>query len=234
MAEEKEKINYGEIGLRAGLEVHQQLATHKLFCSCPSLVRQDEPHFKVVRELRPLAGELGAIDPAAIFERKKKKHYVYEGYNDSTCLVELDEEPPHEINPEALKTALIVAKLLHCEFPDVLQVMRKTVIDGSNTSGFQRTLLVGLNGYLETSFGKVGIQTVVLEEDAARRIAEDSMSVTFRLDRLGIPLIEIATAPDCKSPEQVKEVAEKLGALLRATGKAARGIGTKTRPQHFY
>jgi len=226
MAEEKEKINYGEIGLRAGLEVHQQLATHKLFCSCPSLVRQDEPHFKVVRELRPLAGELGAIDPAAIFERKKKKHYVYEGYNDSTCLVELDEEPPHEINPEALKTALIVAKLLHCEFPDVLQVMRKTVIDGSNTSGFQRTLLIGLNGYLETSFGKVGIQTVVLEEDAARRIAEDSMSVTFRLDRLGIPLIEIATAPDCKSPEQVKEVAEKLGALLRATGKAARGIGT--------
>ncbi|MGC8940917.1 MAG: Glu-tRNA(Gln) amidotransferase subunit GatE [Candidatus Nanoarchaeia archaeon] len=220
------ELNYAELGLKAGVEIHQQLATQKLFCCCPSQIRRDAPHFKIKRELRPLAGELGKIDPAAIFERKKRKYYIYEGYFDTNCLVELDEEPPHEINPEALKIALIVAKMLHCKFPDVLQVMRKTIVDGSNTSGFQRTVLIGTNGYLETSFGKVGIQSVALEEDAARRIAEDSESVTFRLDRLGIPLIEISTTPDCHTPEQVREVAEKLGILLRATGKVARGLGT--------
>jgi Glu-tRNA(Gln) amidotransferase subunit E-like FAD-binding protein len=72
----------------------------------------------------------------------------------------------------------------------------------------------------------VGIQTVVLEEDSARRTSETSESVTFRLDRLGIPLVEIATDPDCKNPEQVQEVAEKIGLLLRATGKVMRGLGT--------
>ena len=218
--------DYDRHGLMSGIEIHQQLATNKLFCCCPSTIRQDNPHFVVKRELRPLAGELGKIDSAAIFERKKKKHYLYEGYSDTTCLVELDEEPPHPINQEALDIALLIAKMLNCKFPDVVQVMRKTVIDGSNTSGFQRTALIGYDGFIETSFGKVGIQSVALEEDAGRRTAETPMSVTFRLDRLGIPLIEIATAPDCKTPEQVKEAAEKLGMLLRATGKVMRGIGT--------
>jgi Glu-tRNA(Gln) amidotransferase subunit E-like FAD-binding protein len=219
-------IDYEKIGLKAGLEIHQQLATNKLFCNCPSKVRHEEPHFKIVRELRPLAGELGKIDPAAIFERKKRKYYIYEGYIDTNCLVELDEEPPHLINEEALNIALLIAKMLNCKFPDAIQIMRKTVIDGSNTSGFQRTALVGHKGFIKTSFGNVGIQTVVLEEDAARRIEETAESVTFRLDRLGIPLIEIATAPDCKSPQQVKEVAEAIGILLRSTGKVLRGIGT--------
>jgi Glu-tRNA(Gln) amidotransferase subunit E-like FAD-binding protein len=218
--------DYQEIGLKSGIEIHQQLATHKLFCPCPSEVRQTKPDFTVKRELRPLAGELGEIDPAAIFERKKRKYYIYEAYDDTTCLVELDEEPPHPVNPEALDIALLIAKMLHCKFPDVVQVMRKTVINGSNTSGFQRTALIGYDGFIETSFGKVGIQSVALEEDAARRTAENPESVTFRLDRLGIPLVEIATAPDCKTPEQVKELAEKLGALLRSTGKVIRGIGT--------
>jgi len=219
-------MGYAKIGLKAGLEIHQQLDTHKLFCPCPSEIRKDKPDIIVTRELRPLAGETGKIDPAAIFERKKRKYYIYEAYSDSTCLVELDEEPPHPINQEALDTALLVAKMLHCEIPDELQVMRKTVVDGSNTSGFQRTVLVGINGWLDTKYGRVGIQNVSLEEDAARRIAEDKDSVTFRLDRLGIPLIEIGTAPDIKTPEQGRELAEKIGMLLRATGKVKRGLGT--------
>ncbi|UCD03811.1 MAG: hypothetical protein JSW73_04705, partial [Candidatus Woesearchaeota archaeon] len=121
---------------------------------------------------------------------------------------------------------LTIAKLLNCEFPDTIQVMRKTVIDGSNTSGFQRTVLVGLDGWLEMPFGKVGINFLSLEEDAGRRVAEDKNSVTYRLDRLGIPMLEIVTAPDMKTPEQVAEVARKIGLLVRATGKAMRGIGT--------
>ncbi len=219
-------LDYQKLGLKSGLEIHQQLATHKLFCNCPSQLRQDAPHFTVKRELRPMAGETGEIDIAAAFEKKKRKFYIYEGYKDTTCLVELDEEPPHQINSEALELTLTVAKMLHCKFPDTIQVMRKTVVDGSNTSAFQRTALAAHDGWLETSFGRVGIQTVCLEEDSGRRTAEDPDSVTYRLDRLGIPLIEIATAPDIHTPEQAKEAAEKLGMLLRSTGKVIRGIGT--------
>jgi len=211
---------------RAGLEIHQQLATSKLFCPCPSVIRREKPDIKIERELRPLAGETGEIDIAALFEKLKGKRFVYEAYSDSNCLVELDEEPPHLINQRALQIALRIAKALNCEIPPVLQVMRKTVVDGSNTSGFQRTVLVGLNGWIETSFGKVGITNVCLEEDSARRIAEDDKTVTFRLDRLGIPLVEIGTTPDCKSPEQVRELAEKIGLLLRMSGEVARGLGT--------
>src|SRR3989338_1945599 len=116
--------------------------------------------------------------------------------------------------------------MLHCKFPDVAQVMRKTVVDGSNTSGFQRTALIGKDGYINTSFGKVGIESIILEEDSARRVDEDADSVTFRLDRLGIPLIEITTKPDIKTPEQAKETAEKIGSILRSTGKVMRGLGT--------
>ncbi|MBD3262802.1 Glu-tRNA(Gln) amidotransferase subunit GatE [Candidatus Woesearchaeota archaeon] len=219
-------MGYAKIGLKAGLEIHQQLDTNKLFCACPSVIRKDKPDLVVTRELRPLAGETGEIDPAAIFEGKKRKFYKYEAYNDTTCLVELDEEPPHKINQEALEAALLVAKMLHCDIPETIQIMRKTVVDGSNTSGFQRTCLIGTNGYLDTKYGKVGIQNINLEEDACRRTNEDKESVTFRLDRLGIPLIEIGTAPDIKTPEQGRELAEKIGMLLRSTGKVKRGLGT--------
>lgn len=219
-------MDYQKIGLKSGLEIHQHLDTKKLFCDCPSVVRTDIPTVIVKRELRPLAGETGKIDPAALFEKKKRKYYLYEVYPDTNCLVEMDEEPPHLVNTEAVDIALLIAKIFHCEIPDTIQFMRKTVVDGSNTSGFQRTALIGMNGFVETSFGKVGINNMYLEEEAGRRTAETPDSVTFRLDRLGIAEVEIATAPDCKTPEQVKETAEKIGSLLRSTGKVRRGIGT--------
>ncbi len=220
------KINYNKIGFKAGLEIHQQLSTNKLFCSCPSLLRKEKPDFKVERNLRARPGESGKIDKAAAHAQEKGLFYVYEGYDDTTCLVELDEQPPKNVNSKAFETALIVAAALHCTFPDYVQVMRKTVVDGSNTSGFQRTMLIGTNGYLEVNGDKIGIESVCLEEDAARRTSETKKNVTYRLDRLGIPLIEIATAPDIKNSDQAKKVAKEIGMLLRATGKAMRGIGT--------
>ena len=226
MLTEVHKMEHKKLGLKIGLEIHQQLKTHKLVCKCPSEIRKDEPDFRIKRELRPMAGESGKIDVAALYEKTKKLHYIYEGYNNTTCLVEIDEEPPSEFNQEALGIVLLLAKMLHCKFPDVAQVMRKTVVDGSNTSGFQRTALIGKDGYINTSFGKVGIESIILEEDSARRVDEDADSVTFRLDRLGIPLIEITTKPDIKTPEQAKETAEKIGSILRSTGKVMRGLGT--------
>jgi Glu-tRNA(Gln) amidotransferase subunit E-like FAD-binding protein len=219
-------MDYNKLKFKAGLEIHQQLETNKLFCSCPSVLRDEKPDLIIKRRLRSSEGESGEKDVAAEFEALKNKEFIYEGYNDSNCLVEFDEEPPHDMNEDALEIVLQVALLLKCKLVDEIQVMRKVVVDGSNTSGFQRTALVGYNGYLQTSRGKVGIASVAVEEDAARRIKTDKNSVVFRLDRLGIPLIEIATDPDIKDPEHCKEVAEKLGMILRSTGKVKRGLGT--------
>jgi len=219
-------LDYQKIGLKCGIEIHQQLDTHKLFCSCPSEIREGSPNVIVSRRLRAVAGEMGGIDPAALHEFLRDRKFLYEAYSESNCLVELDDEPPHPLNAEALRTTVEVSLLLNARPVDELQVMRKTVIDGSNTSGFQRTVLVAMDGFIEMPEGRVGIPTVCLEEDAARKIKEEGSVTTYRLDRLGIPLVEIATTPDIKSPQHAREVAEKLGMVLRATNKVKRGLGT--------
>jgi len=220
----EEKFDYQKLGLKCGLEVHQQLDTQKLFCNCSSLLRQNEPDFTVKRKLHTVAGESGKIDIAAKHEMEKNKEFIYQGY-DTTCLVELDEEPPHQINIEALKIALQISILLNAKILPITQIMRKTVIDGSNTSGFQRSVLIARDGYVETKYGNVVIKGIFLEEDAARIISKDQGISIFRLDRLGIPLIEVTTAPDIKSPEQAKEVALHIGDILRSC-KVKRGLGT--------
>ncbi|MGV8152329.1 MAG: Glu-tRNA(Gln) amidotransferase subunit GatE [Candidatus Nanoarchaeia archaeon] len=216
--------------MKAGLEIHQQLDTNKLFCSCPSILRNDDPKFEVKRKLHAVKGESGEIDIAAKYEATKDKEFVYQAY-DTTCLVELDEEPPHNINYQALLTALHIALHLNCEIIPIVQIMRKTVVDGSNTGGFQRTALIARNGYVETQFGKVRIENVFLEEDSARPVNSkeednsENKTRVYRLDRLGIPLVEIQTAPDIKSAGQAKEVALFIGDILRSC-KVKRGIGT--------
>ncbi len=223
-------VDYTTLGLKVGLEIHQQLNTNKLFCDCPCEIRDDAPDRIVKRILRAAAGETGIVDVAASAEIEKQKYYVYEYYDDTTCLVELDEEPPHELNHDALGIVLQLAAIMHCEVVDEIHVMRKTVVDGSNTSGFQRTALIARNGFIEfESAGKlckVDIETVCLEEDAARIIAKNSDHDVYRLDRLGIPLIEIATAPDITTPQMAKDCAAHIGMLLRSTGKVKRGLGT--------
>lgn len=218
-------MDYKKLGLKAGLEIHQQLNTNKLFCNCPTILRNDEPSYKIKRKLNPVVGETGKIDSAALYEKEKKQTFEYLVY-DTNCLVELDEEPPHNINQESLKIAIQIALLFNCKIFPVTQVMRKTVIDGSNTSGFQRTVLIGYDGYIKTSQGIVRIETIALEEDSARKvIQEDSKFTQYKLDRLGFPLVEITTYPDLKTPEQIKEAALNIGEILRAC-EVKRGIGT--------
>lgn len=219
-------IDYKKVGFRCGLEIHQQTDTLKLFCNCPSIVHDESPTIHIKRGLRPVAGEDGHIDPAALYEATKGRYFIYEACPTSSCLVELDEEPPGPINPEALNLTVQVAKMMNCKIVDEVRPMRKIVIDGSNVSGFQRTCLIGMNGWIETSRGKVGIPTLCLEEEAAQKAGETKDCVTFRLDRLGVPLIEIATDTSIIDPEHAKEAAEKIGMILRSTGNVKRGIGT--------
>ncbi|MFH1821678.1 MAG: Glu-tRNA(Gln) amidotransferase subunit GatE [Methanobacteriota archaeon] len=220
------KTDYGKIGLRVGFEIHQELDTHKLFCNCPSLLRDENPSMEVKRRLRPTQSEMGEVDRAALAEAIKEKGFSYQVYPDSVCLVELDEEPPHPVNDEALDISLETAMLLNASLVDEVHVMRKTVIDGSNTCGFQRTMLVATDGSLDVGGKSFCISSVCLEEDAARKIGESADLVDYRLDRLGIPLIEIATGPDFNDPDTPAKAAFYIGQLLRATGKVKRGIGT--------
>jgi len=220
-------VDYKALGLKVGLEIHIQLNTRrKLFCHCPPILRDDEPHFRVERRLHVSVSELGAVDPAVLWEVRKRRRYLYEGYRDTTCLVELDEEPPHLPDEDALVTAVAVAKIFNAKLFDELHVMRKTVIDGSNVSGFQRTMLVAYGGRAKILGYDIGVETIALEEDAARKMAEEGKTVVYRLDRLGIPLIEIATEPMAYTPQQVEEVAWIIGYSVKITGRAKRGVGT--------
>ncbi len=223
-----EGIDFKTLGLRVGLEIHQQLATrHKLFCNCPVELVEDEPEDVFPRRLRPTRSELGEVDVAALFEWRKGRVYEYHAPRTASCLVEADEEPPHPLNEEALKIALAIALALKAKPVDEIHVMRKIVIDGSNTTGFQRTAVVALGGEIRLSSGKrVGIQTICLEEDAARKIGEEGKKTKYRLDRLGIPLVEVSTAPDLNTPEEAQEAAYIIGQLFRLTGRVRRGIGT--------
>ena len=222
----EDKFDYEELGLMMGLEIHQQLDSEtKLFCRCPNSLTDKKPERKIYRRLRPTQSELGEIDRAAYEESQRNLQFVYEAYNHHTCLVEADEEPPAKLNQEAVDISIILASLMNMTVVDEFHTMRKQVIDGSNTSGFQRTGILATDGYVETDFGNVAIETLGLEEDAARRIGEEEGKIVFRLDRLGIPLAEITTSPDMHHPQQVQQVAYQLGQILRST-KVKRGLGT--------
>src|SRR3989338_6175242 len=213
--------------MKYGLEIHQRFDTNKLFCSCPSKLSENEPADLVIqRRLHPVFSELGEFDKAALAEFARDRVYEYSVYDKCNCLVEIDEEPPHRINQEALAIALEIAMHLNAKPVDEVHVMRKIVIDGSNTSGFQRTAIIAVNGYLETSRGRVVIPQIAIEEECCGIIESNDKKISYRLDRLGIPLVEISTDPDIKEGQHLLEVAEKIGMILRATGKVARGLGT--------
>jgi glutamyl-tRNA(Gln) amidotransferase subunit E len=223
------EIDYAKIGLKVGLEIHQQLATSaKLFCNCKPELFKEQPEIVFLRRLRPTQSELGQVDPAAYFEFQKGVRIRYEANRATSCLVEMDEEPPHPLNMEAVETVLMAALMMNAEPVDEVHVMRKTVIDGSNTTGFQRTCVIALDGCIKVGTKPIPIQHASLEEDAARKTGDEDCGkvIRYRIDRLGIPLIEVATAPVIHSPQEAQEVALAIGKILRDTGRVMRGLGT--------
>ncbi len=245
-AELPSNLNYDKIGFKVGIEFHQQLLApdhrgysdkfpldeygSKLFCPCPAVIRESEPDIRIKRQLRALSGETGEIDISAKFEQKKQQNIIYEAYSDSNCLIELDEEPINTVNPEAIFRASVIAKrLFNLKLVDEVIICRKTIVDGSNVSGFQRTSIIAVgdnNSFIDVKGKKIGVYLACLEEDSAKNIGYEKGSRVFRLDRLGIPLIEIATSPDMTTPSEVTDVASRIGSLLRSTGYVKRGLGT--------
>jgi glutamyl-tRNA(Gln) amidotransferase subunit E len=222
-------IDYAKAGLKVGLEIHQQLNTQaKLFCSCKPELFKDEPEITFLRRLRPTQSELGQVDPAAFFEFQKGIKIRYEANKATSCLVEMDEEPPHPLNMDAVETVVTAALMMNAKPVDEVHVMRKTVIDGSNTTGFQRTCVIAMDGWIKVGKKVVPIQHASLEEDAARKTGDEEKGkvIRYRIDRLGIPLVEVATAPVIHSPAEAQEVALAIGRILRDTGTVMRGLGT--------
>ncbi len=220
------ELNLDSIGLKVGLEIHQQLATNKkLFCNCTP-IESDEYTQKFSRRLKASKSEMGEYDPAALFENIKSKTIIYYANPQSSCLVEKDEEPPHELDPEAKEIALQIASALQSNIFSEIYPMRKTVVDGSNTSGFQRTMLISQGGNLKVDGLEVGVQSICLEEDAAKLLKDKDAERDYSLDRLGIPLVEIALEPVSAGPTEMKKIALALGRLLRTTKKVTRGLGS--------
>jgi len=241
MAEPKGEVSRaGELdptglGFMCGLEVHQQLATGKLHSRQDSKLHDvtidsvPDEWRRVKRRLHIAQGESGKVDVAARFEARRSRRFVYI-QSPNSGLIELDDQPPEAHDVTAVDVALTIAGLMQAHPVPLLQTMRKTVVDGSNTSGFQRTTLVATNGVIPTEAGDVGVDVICLEEDSARKLATESNAageiVTWNLDRLGIPLVEIATAPDVQTPEHAKQTAIAMGALLRDTRSVRRGLGS--------
>ena len=220
------EFSIDELGVKVGLEIHQQLATNKkLFCNCTP-IDTDEYSIKFQRKLRAAKSELGEYDPAALFEKSKSKTIMYFANPESSCLVEQDEEPPHELDIDAKKISLVIASALKSDVFREIYPMRKTVVDGSNTTGFQRTMLISQGGSFNVEDKKIGIQSICLEEDAAKILGEEGAIKKYGLERLGVPLVEIATEPFEVKPHEIKKIALSLGRILRSTKKVKRGLGS--------
>jgi len=215
-----EEFDYQKLGLKCGLEIHQQLDSEtKLFCRCPNeLQGTRDPDFTIKRYMRPVLGEMGTYDEAMLTEYEKGMSILYECYNDVICTYELDETPPFACNEEAKRIAIEIALLLNANIIDEMHVCRKNYLDGSVPCGFQRTMILAKDGFVELENGKrIGIDILCLEEDAARKIETKGKTNIFRLDRLGIPLVEVTTDPDINDPYECRETAERLGLLLWST-----------------
>ncbi len=218
--------DYQAIGMKSGLEIHQQLDTEKkLFCRCPILPYNEIFHAQILRHMRPTLSELGEYDGTALMEFKTKKEIIYQINKNTVCTYEMDDTPPFELNPQALDIALEVTMLLGCKLVSEVHIARKQYLDGSIPTGFQRTTILGVDGSIPYGDRRIGIIQLGLEEDACREISDAGHFRTYRTDRLGIPLIETVTMPEMRTPQEVADVAEILRWLVRSTGKVRTGIG---------
>jgi glutamyl-tRNA(Gln) amidotransferase subunit E len=225
--EEMTPEDYAEIGLRSGLEIHQQLLTSKkIFCRCPAGLYSDDYDSEILRHMRPTLSELGEYDGTALMEFKTKKEIIYRINRDSVCTYEMDDTPPFMLNDDALDIALEVAMMLNLNLVDELHIARKQYLDGSIPTGFQRTTIVGVDGWIPYRGRKIGIYQLGLEEDACREVSDIGHQRVYLTDRLGMPLIEPVTHPDMRTPQEVAEVGEILRRLMRTTGKVRTGHGS--------
>lgn len=219
-------IDYEGLGFMVGMEIHQQLLTSKkLFCHCPAGVYTKEHDGEVLRHMRPTLSEMGTYDGTALMEFKTRKDIIYLLHRHNVCTYEMDDTPPFLVNQEAIDIAIQISLALNCEIVDEIHIARKQYLDGSIPTGFQRTAIIGVGGSIPFRGRQIGIRQISVEEDSCREVSDVGHTVTFRTDRLGMPLIEVVTEPDMKTPEEAAAVVQLIGRLMRSTQRVRRGIG---------
>jgi glutamyl-tRNA(Gln) amidotransferase subunit E len=219
-------IDYAEVGLRVGLEVHQQLLTEKkMFCHCPAGLYTTEHDGTILRHMRPTLSELGEYDGTALMEFKTRKNIIYLLHRSNTCTYEMDDTPPFLVNQQSLDVAIEQCLMLGCDIVDEVHIARKQYLDGSIPTGFQRTAIVGVEGKLPFNDREISITQVSVEEDSCREVSDRGHLIVWRTDRLGMPLIETVTGPDLRTPEEVEEAILLVGRVCRSTGHVRVGMG---------
>ena len=219
-------IDYAGVGLRVGLEVHQQLLTEKkMFCHCPAGLYTTEHDGTILRHMRPTLSELGEYDGTALMEFKTKKNIIYLLHRSNTCTYEMDDTPPFLVNQQSLDVAIEQCLMLGCDIVDEVHIARKQYLDGSIPTGFQRTAIVGVEGKLPFRDREISITQVSVEEDSCREVSDRGHLIVWRTDRLGMPLIETVTGPDLRTPEEVEEAILLVGRVCRSTGHVRVGSG---------
>lgn len=220
--------DYRRIGFKSGLEVHQQLKTKKkLFCRCPAGIfhADNDFHAEIIRHMRPTLSEMGEYDGTALMEFKTRKEITYRINNRTTCTYEVDDTPPFPINREALGYALEVALLCKMSIVGEVHITRKQYLDGSIPTGFQRTAILGVGGQLQLKKKKIDLIQLSIEEDACREVSDIGHKRIYKTDRLGMPLIETVTQPQCLTPDELRETSDYIRFLNRSTGRVRTGMG---------
>ncbi len=126
------------------------------------------------------------------------------------------------INKKAIDYALMIALAMNCKINKEFFFSRKTYFYPDLAKNFQITqyeVPVGEKGFIEVNGKKIGITRVHLEEDPASLVHEEGMrSSSYSLvdyNRSGIPLAEIVTDPDMRSPEQARAFLGELVKILQ-------------------
>ena len=221
-----ERLDYEAVGFISGLEVHQQLLTkHKLFCRCPGGLYTEHHDGELLRHMRPTLSELGEYDGTALMEFKTKKEIIYLLNHLNVCTYEMDDTPPFLVNQEAIDVAIELCLMMHMDIIDEVHIARKQYLDGSIPTGFQRTAIVGMNGWMPFKGRKLTVTHVSVEEDSCREVSDKGHRIVWRTDRLGMPLTETVTGPELRTPEEVRDAILLCGMTARSTGRVRTGIG---------